>query len=162
MAEIKVSQLPEASEINDNDLLMIVQSNVNKKITNANFISSNNLIDTFYPVGSIFINTTGVNPSTFMGGTWEAFGSGKVLVGQDTTDTDFDTLLETGGEKAVQLTTDNLASNVISTSTTGSNTDGYIMRGGYTASGTYNIGGSGVAHNNLQPYIVVSMWVRTA
>ena len=36
MAEIKVSQLPEASEINDNDLIMIVQNNVNKKITKEN------------------------------------------------------------------------------------------------------------------------------
>lgn len=36
MAEIKVSQLPEASEINDADLLMIVQNGTNKKITKAN------------------------------------------------------------------------------------------------------------------------------
>ena len=120
------------------------------------------LLDSIYPIGSLYINTTGTNPSTFLGGTWQSFGAGKVLVGQDTNDTDFDTLLETGGEKTVQLTTDNLASNVISTSTTGSNADGYIMRGGYTASGTYNIGGIGAPHNNLQPYIVVSMWVRTA
>ena len=36
MTEIKVSQLPEASEINDSDLLMIVQSGTNKKITKEN------------------------------------------------------------------------------------------------------------------------------
>lgn len=36
MAEIKVSQLPEATQINDEDLLMIVQGNANKKITKAN------------------------------------------------------------------------------------------------------------------------------
>ena len=36
MAEIKVSQLPEASQINDNDLLMIVQGGENKKITKEN------------------------------------------------------------------------------------------------------------------------------
>ena len=36
MAEIKVSQLPEASQINDEDLLMIVQGGSNKKITKAN------------------------------------------------------------------------------------------------------------------------------
>lgn len=36
MAEIKVSQLPEATQINDEDLLMIVQGNTNKKITKAN------------------------------------------------------------------------------------------------------------------------------
>ena len=36
MAEIKVSQLPEASQINDNDLIMIVQGGTNKKITKEN------------------------------------------------------------------------------------------------------------------------------
>lgn len=36
MAEIKVSQLPEATQINDDDLIMIVQSGTNKKITKAN------------------------------------------------------------------------------------------------------------------------------
>jgi len=34
--EIKVSQLPEASQINDDDLIMIVQSGTNKKITKEN------------------------------------------------------------------------------------------------------------------------------
>ena len=29
----KVSELPEASQINDNDVLMILQSNENKKVT---------------------------------------------------------------------------------------------------------------------------------
>lgn len=95
-----------------------------------------------------------------IGGTLPDF-KGKTLVGKDSNDTAFDTLLDTGGEKAVQLTTDNLASNVINTATTGSNSDGYIMRGGYTASGTYNIGGSGVAHNNLQPYGVIN-WIIKA
>lgn len=36
MAEIKVSQLPEASQINDDDLIMIVQNGENKKITKEN------------------------------------------------------------------------------------------------------------------------------
>lgn len=36
MAEIKVSQLPEASAINDEDLIMIVQNGTNKKITKEN------------------------------------------------------------------------------------------------------------------------------
>lgn len=34
--EIKVSQLPEASQINDNDLIMIVQNGTSKKITKEN------------------------------------------------------------------------------------------------------------------------------
>ena len=37
------------------------------------------------------------NPSTYLGGTWVAWGAGKVPVGVDTTDTDFATVEKTGG-----------------------------------------------------------------
>jgi len=46
------------------------------------------LLDILYPIGSIYINTTGVNPETFLGGTWTSFGTGRCLVGQDTSQTD--------------------------------------------------------------------------
>lgn len=39
MANIKVSQLPTATEFNDDDYVMIVQSNQNKKITKQNMYS---------------------------------------------------------------------------------------------------------------------------
>lgn len=56
-----------------------------------------------YPIGCIYTEITGVNPNTTFGfGTWTAFGSGKVLVGLDSGDTDFDTAEETGGSKTVQ------------------------------------------------------------
>lgn len=54
-----------------------------------------------YPVGSIYINSSSSsNPSTLLGfGTWEAFGAGRVLVGLNGSDVDFDTAEETGGSK---------------------------------------------------------------
>jgi hypothetical protein len=54
-----------------------------------------------YPVGSVYINaTSSSNPATLLGfGTWEAFGSGRVMVGLNGSDTDFDTAEETGGSK---------------------------------------------------------------
>jgi hypothetical protein len=54
-----------------------------------------------YPVGSIYINAAvDTNPATLLGfGTWSAFGAGRVMIGQDTADTAFDTLQETGGSK---------------------------------------------------------------
>ena len=53
-----------------------------------------------YPVGSIYISVSSTNPATSLGfGTWSAFGAGKVLVGLDSGDTDFDTVEETGGSK---------------------------------------------------------------
>lgn len=54
-----------------------------------------------YPVGSVYINaTSSSNPATLLGfGTWEAFGAGRVMVGLNGSDTDFDTAEETGGAK---------------------------------------------------------------
>jgi len=54
-----------------------------------------------YPVGSIYINATSTdNPATILGvGTWEEIGAGRVLVGQNASDSIFDTLGESGGSK---------------------------------------------------------------
>lgn len=58
-----------------------------------------------WPVGSIFIATTSTNPSTLLGGgTWVRWGQGRVPVSLDSTQTEFDTSEETGGEKTVTLT----------------------------------------------------------
>lgn len=55
-----------------------------------------------FPVGHILIDSTGTDPATYLGyGTWAKVGAGRVLIGQDTGDGDFDTLLETGGAKTV-------------------------------------------------------------
>ena len=52
------------------------------------------------PIGFVFISVVSTNPATLLGyGTWEAFGAGRVLVGVDSGDTDFDTAEETGGAK---------------------------------------------------------------
>ena len=59
-------------------------------------------ISNMYPVGSIYTSTTLSTPSSVhdaLGGTWETYGSGRVLVGLDATQTEFDTLGETGGSK---------------------------------------------------------------
>lgn len=58
------------------------------------------LIDIFYPVGSIYESVNSTNPSTFMGGTWEVFGAGKVTVGYDANDADFNQVKKTGGSKS--------------------------------------------------------------
>lgn len=60
-----------------------------------------NLSASIYPVGSIYINAAvSTNPGTLLGfGTWVSFGSGRVLIGVDTSDSAFDVLGETGGSK---------------------------------------------------------------
>lgn len=57
-----------------------------------------------YPVGAIYMSTSSTNPGTLFGGTWEAWGSGRVPVGVNTNDGDFNSANKTGGSKTVNLT----------------------------------------------------------
>ena len=56
-----------------------------------------------YPVGSIYMSANNVSPQTFLGGTWVAWGAGRVPVGVNSSDTDFNTAEKTGGEKKHRL-----------------------------------------------------------
>jgi len=124
------------------------------------------LIEAVYPVGSIYINASvSTNPATLLGfGTWVTFGAGRVLVGIDTTQTEFDVLGETGGAKTHTLSTAEMPAH---THTEVKNQQGGGLPGrnidGDLNSIQTNTGstGGGLAHNNLQPYIVVYMWRRT-
>jgi len=61
-----------------------------------------------FPIGAVFIAVVSTNPNTLLGyGTWSAIAAGRVLVGLDSGDTDFDTVEETGGAKT-HVHTDNL------------------------------------------------------
>jgi len=123
-----------------------------------------------YPVGSIYINASvATNPATLLGfGTWAAFGAGRVMVGIDSSDTDFDTAQETGGAKTVTLTTAQLPSHTHTATLMGNGEDetqdlpaaGDSTNPSRTM--TTSATGSGQAHDNVQPYIVVYMWRRTA
>ena len=56
-------------------------------------------LDAVYPVGSIYMSVKSTNPGTLFGGTWVAWGKGRVPVGIDTSDSDFKTVEKTGGVK---------------------------------------------------------------
>ena len=123
-----------------------------------------------YPVGSIYINAAvRTNPATLLGfGTWAAFGTGKVIVGYDASDSDFDALQETGGAKTVTLTTSQIPAHTHTAVLMGNGED---EDQSLPASGddtnpsktmTTSSTGGGAAHTNVQPYIVAYMWRRTA
>lgn len=57
------------------------------------------LILASHPVGSIEVNVSGVNPGTYLGGTWATWGSGRVPVGVNTGDENFNTVEKMGGAK---------------------------------------------------------------
>ena len=71
-----------------------------------NLENVNDLISALRPaIGDIEINVTGTNPENkYTGTTWVAWGSGRVPVGIDSAQTEFDTVEKTGGEKKHALT----------------------------------------------------------
>ena len=96
---------------------------------------------------------------------------GRVPVGQDTTDNDFDTLGKTGGEKEHTLTIDEMPSHThdlygaLTGETKGVTNTGndwaQITTGFSTNTYIKNTGGE-EAHNNLQPYQVVNYIIKSA
>lgn len=127
----------------------------------------NDIMKRVYPVGSIYTSVTPTNPATLFGfGTWESFGAGRVLVGLDAAQTEFDTVGETGGEKTHTLTENEMPSHLHSTPFLYRNGIGYVVANawGVDASGSTNTGstGGGAAHNNLQPYVVVYFFRRVS
>ena len=132
--------------------------------------SSTNIADQVYPIGAIFTTVTAYANSaavvTAIGGTtWTAFGGGKVLVGLDSGDSDFDTVEDTGGSKTHTLSTSEMPAHTHSYDAhLGTGSSGPVSlddRMPLTTSTTTSTGG-GSAHNNVQPYIVVYFWKRTA
>ena len=139
-----------------------------------------------YPVGSIYTNATvSTNPATLLGfGTWAAFGAGRVAIGDDgssflagATGGSADAIVVSHTHTASSSVTDpghththnlQIASNNTSTpggaATAISASTGTINSAttGITVSTTVNSTGSSGTGANLQPYITVYMWKRTA
>jgi hypothetical protein len=111
--------------------------------------------------------TTASAVQAIYGGTWVAWGTGRTMVGVDTSQTEFNTVEKTGGHKLLQSHTHNLRSDA--------RAHVYLYGGGgggadgvqYTRDNVW--GGSmwientgGGDSQNLQPYITAYMWKRTA
>lgn len=148
-------------------LLAVDETDVTPYKIPSNYFATVNML---YPVGHIIITTNSANPSTYLGvGTWVAYGTGRTLVGINSADADFQYVGTTGGYKQHQLTISEMPNHQHSFTMKSNNVN---TAGGYpydgtsaaTATGTgyTNYTGGNSSHNNLQPYIVVYMWNRTA
>lgn len=72
-----------------------------------------NRLNQMYPVGSIFETTnysTTSQVQNALGGTWEIYGAGRILVGINTDDSNFNTAGKTGGVSSITLSTANIPS----------------------------------------------------
>lgn len=204
MSGIKISELTSASSISKDAVLPAVDGG------NTYKVAMTTLLDYFYPVGTIYESTSLTTVTAVQnkfGGTWEVFGAGRVLVGVDTADTDFNTVNATGGEKVHTLTIDETpkhthtrgtmeiegsmrvalmgitdmevynasgaiqpletktikwGSNDAVTGLTDNRTANINLKASENWTGATSEVGGGQSHNNLQPYVTVYRYRRTA
>ena len=125
-------------------------------------------------VGQIILSTTlntAAKVKNIYGGNWEAFGAGKVLIGAGSNGGRSFTAGSTGGEYTHTLTINEMPSHTHTVTdqyfkrNTGDqlgNTHGDELLGNTYTTSTTSASGSGGAHNNMQPYVVVYMWRRVS
>lgn len=157
------------TEIKD---IRTISASVEEISNNIKYIDKkiSDLLNMFYPVGSVYETMdSSFDPNKKWGGTWERI-KGRVLVGVDENDSDFNTAEKTGGEKTHTLvvselpqhTHANYAKRTNITINNSGNTHVTCHKSNSGATVGNNIGstGEGIAHNNLQPYVTCFIWKR--
>jgi hypothetical protein len=138
-------------------------------VDDGDAVSKRSLIDLVYPVNSIYISYGHVSPAVLFGGTWERIKD-AFLFGID----ERGAIGETGGEKTHVLTEAEMPShshNIVqqvdvdpSQGNVANIASGspHVMYYRTDDSRTTLSTGGGNAHNNMPPYVNVSIWRRTA
>ena len=153
-------------------------------------INGRSLLDHIYPVGSIYMSTSATNPTNFFGGTWVAWGAGRVPVGFNGSDGNFNSSEKTGGSKTINIYHSHTVNTHAHIGTVGydennyytSNAFGSTVRSynGYAFNAKWSAPTNPVrlsytspespgtnaqlsgSQSILQPYITCYMWKRTA
>lgn len=201
--EIKVSEMQEAEEINDEDIIMIVQGKINKKAKIKQLKETGGATGDTLPAGSVIPYIKAIAPENWLVCDGSAvsrtdyselfnvigttFGTGdgsttfnlpnlkgKTIVGLDSSDTDFNQIGKTLGEKTHTLTVAEMPSHNHSMGSFNQYNDGTggsfaeSEKVGRTTSGAdgskginpiFNTGGS-KAHNNIQPSVVLCYIIK--
>ena len=147
------------------------------------------VLNTFFPVGSIYMDATGkINPNTQFGGTWVKienrflYGQGTKAIGatggaetvalslaqmpphshnKGGMEITGETLLKKSYSASGSFYVDNNSTSVEG-STAHSNGSHLAFRASSNWIGNTGSQGSGAAHENMPPYLVVAIWQRTA
>lgn len=130
-------------------------------LNGVKIIGENNTLET-WPINSLYIAADNISPASKFGGTWEQI-KGKFLLSSD----DAHLLGSEGGEEYHTLTNAEMPNHnhgldyVYSGSASSKwgglpsgNQYGWILGTGFN--------GDGKPHNNMPPYLVVSIWKRVA
>lgn len=144
----------------------------------STYAKKSDLLNSIYPVGSIYMSTNNNSPQNFLGGTWVRI-EGRFLLGAGSVYN----AGSTGGEATHKLDLGEMPSHGHTVRVYGGVSSGgysYVAKAGpdyvtatstsVTGSGTlYSVtnmsvssNGSGQAHNNMPPYLAVYIWKRTA
>lgn len=153
-------------------------------------INGRSLLDFLHPVGSIYMSTNATNPTNLFGGTWVAWGAGRVPVGFNGSDGNFNSSEKTGGSKTINISHSHTVNSHKHIGATGYDENNYysgvqwgsavVPSHGYwwharESGATYPIRLSYTSPESpgtnaqlsgsqsiLQPYITCYMWKRTA
>lgn len=160
----KTGNLSNLNTTNKSDLV----NAINEVLTKVN----NTALNQQYPVGRIVMFYDLNDHSDYLGFTWQRCLVGKFPVGYDSSDTDFNTIGKTGGEKEHTLTLNQIPEHnhelygTSSTSSSGtrriSTLNATFSQMGQISNDCMEEVGGGQPHNNLPPYEVVAYWRRTA
>lgn len=159
MANIAITALPTVSTPGANDYL-IIQGSKTQRIT------WKNLLNTIYPVGSLYMSAKATSPASLFGGTWEQIKDRFILAAGDTYAAG-----STGGEATHTLTEEELPEynpEITVKSDVSSSYKRHAVASiewtnlwstyGYCISGL----GGGKQHNNMPPYLTAYIWRRIA
>lgn len=153
--------------------------NMDTHFTGEVTINKKSILDLVYPVGSIYLSVNQTNPSDILGGTWIAWGQGRLLAGVNTSDSSFYTSEKIGGSWSHLHTLDSGAA-MIGSDQGLSNTLAFSARNvGDMGGTTYTITANNLSpaairsHNtaltgttdyasHMPAYITCYMWKRTA
>jgi hypothetical protein len=162
----------------------VTQSSSNSSTALATTAFVQSVAQVLFPVGSIYTATVSTNPATLLGfGTWTAFAAGKVMIGDGG---GFSAGATGGSADAIVVSHTHTATSTDSghthqskrngTPTIGADATGFAAEnfdgnnngpittttGNAVITTTVASAGSSGTNANLQPYIVVYMWNRTA
>ena len=101
---VKIAELPQVEAVTTTDIIIIEDDIATQ------YATVQQLMGFARPVGSIYMTINATNPSSMFGGTWVEWGTGRVPVGVNTSDTNFNSVQKTGGASTVTLTTSQMPS----------------------------------------------------
>ena len=165
-----IAEFDSSSHINSTDM---TSSEVEDFVDELD-VGGGGVLNMFYPVGSYYETSDSTfDPNVRWGGTWvlEAEGQVHISAGTNYTVNGALTNASDGGEATHLLTVDEMPSHNHNFSRWGDGThyypsSGTVLKWYSSAYNTQTVNvsnkGGGLAHNNMQPYIIVNRWHRTA